>query len=115
MPSPDDRATGDGPAAARAFLAGAADQIPQVLQRIGLLRQRVGKLACPIGSGGNISEAREKRGNRTRDGFLRDIAIKTQNRSDLRYHVWREELHHYRDQIRRHGVPPEQDTIACSG
>src|SRR4029078_9034145 len=96
-------------------LAGTADEILEVLKRIGLLRQRVGELACPIGSGGNVSEACKKSGDRTRDGFLRDIAIKTQNRSDLRYHVRSEELHHYRDQIRRHGDPPEQGAVAYSG
>jgi hypothetical protein len=96
-------------------LAGTTDEILEVLGRRGLLRQRVGKLACPIGRRGNVSEACKKRGNRTRDGFLRNIAIKTQSRSDLRYHVRREELHHYRDQIRRHCDPPEQDKFACSG
>jgi hypothetical protein len=80
-----------------------------------MLVQRIGKLACPIGSGGNVSEACKKGGYRASDGFLREAAVETQSRSDLRYHVRREELHHYRDQIRGHGDPPKQGAVTWSG
>ena len=75
-------------------LAGTTDEILEALKGPGLLCQRIGELACPIRSGGNVSETCKKGGNCTRYGFLRDIAIKTQSRSDLRYHVRREALHH---------------------
>ena len=41
-----------------------------------------------------FSEACKKGGYRASDGFLREAAIEAQSRSDLRYHVRREVLHH---------------------
>jgi hypothetical protein len=80
------------------LLSRLSDEALEVVERSGLLlRHRSGELARAARAGGDAGHACKDCRYRTSDHFLRDVAVKTQSRRDLRDHVRGQELHDDRD------------------